>query len=85
MWTDWSSVSDLVPTIVRHGYTPPPPPTPEPTLPCAVVRDAEGELWALLMSNAYVERWRKFGQFGYSPWAEMVQPVEIIFPGVPDV
>jgi hypothetical protein len=79
VWQEWSAVSDLVPSIVRHGYTPPPPPTPEPTLPYAVVRDAEGGVmvkrdgdWLHLPSDASL------------PWRDLVQPVEIIFAGVPD-
>jgi hypothetical protein len=78
VWVEWSEVSDLVPTIVRHGYTPPPPPTPEPTLPHAVVRDAEGDVMFATRDGWYLPG------AGAFPWAEMVQPVEILFPGVPD-
>jgi hypothetical protein len=77
-WQEWSEVSDLVPTIVRHGYTPPPPPTPEPTLPHAVVRDAEGDVMVGVDGGWYLSRDEVF------PWRELAQPVEILFPGVSD-
>ena len=73
----WGKID--APTLVHRGYTPPPPPTPEPTLPYAVVRDAEGDVmvrdrncWHLLSGASFY-------------WSEdLVQPVEILFPGVPD-
>ena len=77
-WQGWSEFSDLVPSIVRHGYTPPTPPTPEPTLPHAVVRDAEGDVMFATRDGWYLPG------AGAFPWAEMVQPVEILFAGVPD-
>jgi hypothetical protein len=79
MWTQWSEFSDLVPTIVCHGYNPPPPPTPEPTLPYAVVRDAEGDVAFKAAAGEYYVR-----NIDVLPWSGLVQPVEIIFPGVPD-
>ena len=79
VWTKWSAVSDLLPSIVRHGYTPPPPPTPEPTLPYAVVRDADGDVMFRASRRDYY-----LPGAGIFPWSEIVQPVEIIFAGVPD-
>ena len=78
MWQAWSEFSDLVPSTVRHGYTPPTPPTPEPTLPHAVVRDAEGDVMFATREGWYLP------SAGVFPWSEMVQPIEILFPGVPD-
>jgi hypothetical protein len=79
VWQDWAEVSDLVPSIVRYGYTPPPPPTPEPTLPYAVVRDAEGDVAFKAAAGEYYVR-----NIDVLPWSGLVQPVEILFPGVPD-
>ena len=86
VWTDWASVSDLVPSIVHHGYTPPPPPTPEPTLPFAVVRDGEGVFRQRVM-DCRLAVWMRADGAGFCPWDEVPQEpnrVEIIFPGVPD-
>ena len=41
-WQEWSEVSDLVPSIVRHGYTPP---KPEPTNEWATIRTLAGSYW----------------------------------------
>ena len=77
-WQEWAAVSDLAPSIVHHGYIPPTPPTPEPTLPHAVVRDAEGDVMF-----GTREGWH-LPNVGTISWSEVVQPVEILFPGVPD-
>jgi hypothetical protein len=79
VWQEWSAFSDLVPSIVRHGYTPPPPPTPEPTLPYAVVRDAEGGVAFKRAGGHYY-----VPDLGLIAWWGLAQPVEILFPGVPD-
>jgi hypothetical protein len=78
VWQECSDFSDLVPSIVRHGYTPPPPPTPEPTRPHAGVRDSEVDVMFSTRDGWYLPG------AGAFPWAEMVQPIEILFPGVPD-
>jgi hypothetical protein len=45
MWQEWAEFSNLVPSIVRQGYTPPPPPTPEPTNEWATIRTVDGLHW----------------------------------------
>jgi hypothetical protein len=82
VWVEWSEFSDLVPSIVRHGYTPPPPPTPEPTLWGAIVRDSKERTASLTGLDPYP--WT-FSDHVSSNWGYMAQPVEILFPGVPDV
>ena len=80
-WQGWSEFSDLVPSIVRHGYTPPPPPTPEPTLPYAIVQDAEDAA----MIRGRDGHWYVVGGKGVRfSWAAIEQHAKILFPGVPD-
>jgi hypothetical protein len=73
----WDKIDS--PTLVHRGYIPPTPPTPEPTLPHAVVCDAEGDVMF-----GTREGWH-LPNVGTISWSEVVQPVEIIFPGVSDV
>jgi len=77
----WAALIDH--ELLHHGYTPP---TPEPTLPLAVVRDGEGVLRHRVM-DCRLAVWMRADGAGFCPWDEVPQEpnrVEILFPGVPD-
>ena len=77
----WDALTDH--ELLHSGYTPP---TPEPTLPLAVVCDGEGVLRYRVM-DCRLAVWMRADHAGFCPWDEVPQKpnrVEILFPGVPD-
>jgi hypothetical protein len=72
----WDALTDH--ELLHPGYTPP---TPEPLPWGAIVRDANGHTPSRI--GNFPQPW-VFPDLSRGDWSDVAQPVEILFPGVPD-
>lgn len=75
----WEYVAYLNPVVRYEGFPPRP---KEPTLPCAVVRDKDGDLWVRLSKHSGMP-WHCHAVVSWANWSRIVDP-EVIFEGVPE-